>query len=169
MLHLPIAASGSTQTIHPLIQLAHFHPCSVRCWAVAAGVVMFTSELLLAGSLLTFRGSSMIAAAKHMAEAPTIGGLAGLRARLLNVIVISMLYVPVRAQQLQARGVAVVQFCLWPVCLLGWLLHSPRVVCPAQKQSPLTSQPASQLTWCLPCRCLSPTACRCTSSVRWQQ
>ena len=72
----------------------------MRCWAVAAGVVMFTSELLLAGSLLTFRGGSVIAAAKHMAEAPAIGGLAGLRARLLNAVVISMLYVPVRSRQL---------------------------------------------------------------------
>lgn len=30
--------------------------CSVRCWAVAAGAIMFVSELLLAGSLLTFQG-----------------------------------------------------------------------------------------------------------------
>ena len=69
-------------------------PCrSVRCWAVAAGAVMFTSELLLAASLLTYRGQSVMKAAQHMA--PPSLTRAGLRERLLNTLVIAMLYVPV--------------------------------------------------------------------------
>lgn len=71
--------------------------CSVRCWAVAAGVVMFTSELLLAGSLLAFRGGRVISAAKHMANSPATGGLLNVRTRLLNVVVLSILYIPVSA------------------------------------------------------------------------
>ena len=60
---------------------------SVRCWAVAAGAIAFTSELLLAGSLLTFQG-------KHIAHAAP-GGPSRLRERLADALVIAMFYLPV--------------------------------------------------------------------------
>lgn len=68
----------------------------VRCWAVAAGLVMFLSELLLAGSLLTFQAPAAVQAIKAAAMDMTPGKLArmGLRERLLDLLVISILYIP---------------------------------------------------------------------------
>ncbi|KAL4452259.1 hypothetical protein ABPG75_007921 [Micractinium tetrahymenae] len=67
----------------------------VRCWAVAAGAIMFISELLLAGSLLTFQGPRVIQMAKHIATAPALGAKGpGVRERLLDLLVISVLYIP---------------------------------------------------------------------------
>jgi hypothetical protein len=62
---------------------------------MAAGVAVLTSELLLAASLLTFRGprQSVVKAAKGIAAVPAIS----LRHRALNACVIAILYVPVRA------------------------------------------------------------------------
>lgn len=84
---------------------------SVRCWAVAAGLVMFLSELLLAGSLLTFQAPAAVHAIKAAAMDMTPGRLArmGLRERLLDLLVISILYIPVSRTALR-RG-------RWPCAL----------------------------------------------------
>ncbi|PRW56972.1 Diacylglycerol O-acyltransferase 1 [Chlorella sorokiniana] len=69
----------------------------VRCWAVAAGLVMFLSELLLAGSLLTFQAPAAVQAIKAAAldmAAPSQLARMGLRERLLNLLIISILYIP---------------------------------------------------------------------------
>ncbi len=81
---------------------APLHCRSVRCWAVAAGLVMFLSELLLAGSLLTFQAPAAVQAFKAAAlDMAAPGKLArmGVRERLLNLLIISILYIPVSCQQ----------------------------------------------------------------------
>lgn len=66
---------------------------------------MFLSELLLAGSLLTFQAPAAVQAIKAAAMDMTPGKLArmGLRERLLDLLVISILYIPVSRTALR-RG-----------------------------------------------------------------
>jgi hypothetical protein len=62
---------------------------------VAAGVAVLASELLLAASVFTFRGQRqrMLKVAEREAAVPYVT----LRDRALNLCVIAVLYVPVRA------------------------------------------------------------------------
>ena len=65
---------------------------------MAAGLVMVLSELLLAGSLLTFQAPAAVKAIKAAAldmGAPGKLARAGLRERLLDALVICILYIPV--------------------------------------------------------------------------
>ena len=132
---------------------------SVRCWAVAAGVVMFTSELLLAGSLLTFEGQRVMKAAKQMA-APSLGTAADLRGRLLNTLVLAMLYVPVRTALY-----CTLLHCSGGCCRMdgrtlchGSTPQKPAPTCPPTRPPPPLPPSLTALPARLPCRAVSADA-----------
>lgn len=89
-----IAASSperaSRHIVPPFLPHATYHTYPL------AGLVMFLSELLLAGSLLTFQAPRVMkSAAKQLhISAPSLAR-ATLRDRLFDAVVISILYVPV--------------------------------------------------------------------------
>lgn len=119
----------------------------MRCWAVAAGAAMFTSEVCLALSLLTFNRGSLLSAAKHLSAPLRLR--VGLRERLMNALVIAILYVPVGRCRKQWRQPALTSLpqpgtrLAWQPRELAGYSHVPRVHCP-------------------------PSHRRCTSLPRWR-